>query len=150
MTLSETLQYVTIITSGAALFGVGFAVFSHRRQVNAEIYLDLSDRLHKTFRAIPIERRTMSAEDQRADAIEDARSRAIVLDFLHLMHSGHTLHAQGYFSGGLRAELETQAKRGLNLEIFRTYWPILRSEFDGSGAFVRFVDSIQGIGAMKK
>ena len=132
------------------LFSVGFAVFSHRRQVNAEIYLDLSDRLHKTFRAIPIERRTMSIEAQKSDEIEDARSRAIVLDFLHLMHSAHTLHAHGYFSGGLWAELEAQAERGLHLPVFRAHWPVLRVEFDGSARFVAFVDSIQDVAATKK
>ncbi len=75
MTVGEILQYATIITSGAALFSVGFAVFSHRRQVNAEIYLDLSDRLHKAFRAIPIERHVPGAGDQKAHELEEARSR---------------------------------------------------------------------------
>lgn len=143
MLSSDILQYATLATAVAAVFGVIFAMFSHRRQVNASIYLDLSERLHRLFQSLPVEMRSAHLAGKEPDPSHAAVSLVIVVDFLHLMHSAHTLYKSGYFSGRLWVQLRTQAEQGLQLPLFRQYWPGARREFSGSPAFIAFVEKTQ-------
>jgi hypothetical protein len=142
MNLSELVQYTTLGTALAAIFSVAFAVVSHRREINASIYLDLSDRLHRLLQSLPVEFRSANITGKHPDSVSD-RGLVVVVDFLHLMGSAHTLYISGYFSGRLWKQLRSQAERGLQLPVFRTIWPQIRGEFLASPDFVAFVEKCQ-------
>jgi hypothetical protein len=142
MSLSDFIQYTTLITALAAMFSVAFAVFSHRRQINASIYLDLSDRLHRLLQSVPLEMRTARLAGQEPPT-QSPLSLVVAADFLHLMSSAHTLYRGGYFSGHLWNQLRAQAHRALRTPLFRDCWPQLRGDFASDPSFVAFVEKCQ-------
>jgi len=141
MNLNEIIQYSTIGTAAVAVFSVIFAVVSHRRQINASIYLDLSERMHRLLQGIPMELRSAHLAGEARDTLRTAHGMILAADFLHLMSSAHALYTCGYFSGRLWKQLRLQAEHGLRTPIFREHWPQLRKEFIANPAFVTFVEA---------
>lgn len=111
---------------------------SHRRQVNASIYLDLTSRLQKLYQSIPPEMRSSFFAGEVA-----APPGIAVLDFLNLLHAAFTLYKSGYFSGSLWKALEAEAQHGLRTPLFRSQWPLVREDFHSSPRFVRYIDQVQ-------
>lgn len=144
MNLDDLVRYATLWSLIIAAFSVALAVFSHRRQVNASIYLDLTERLHKLYRALPNEIRAAqfaaTSEESRGDPDQAA---VIVVDFLHLMNAAFTLYRTGYFSGRLWKALDAEAKRGLRLAVFREQWPRTQSAFANNPGFIKYVERLQ-------
>ena len=83
MRFDEVLQYTTLLTLVVAVFSVAFAVFSHRRQINAAIYLDLSDRLHKLYQSLPVDVRSAYLSNSEPIADRGEITAIIVMDFLN-------------------------------------------------------------------
>ena len=144
MNLDEVLRYATVWSLIVASASVAFAVFSHRRQINASIYLDLTQRLHKLYKAVPAERRAAHLTGKRDPNLEgDEVSAIIVADFLHLMNAAFTLHRTGYFSGRLWRALNDEAQRGLRLPVFRDQWSRAQLEFAHNPDFIKYVERVQ-------
>ena len=148
MTPEQIIQLATIGTAVAAVFGVAFAVFSHRRQINASIYLDLSDRLHRLLQKVPSDYRSAQLSgkqtaEKNAEAIEGGHGIILAVDFLHIVNSAHTLYRSGYFSGKLWKQLKTQAEQGLRIPVVDECWPQLRVQFLQNPDFVAFVEECQ-------
>jgi hypothetical protein len=140
MTSDQIIQYATIGTAIAAVFGVAFAMFSHRRQINASIYLELSDRLHRLLRSVPGDYRSAHLAGKEPEGVDSAQAIVIAADFLHVVNSAHTLYRCGYFSGKLWKQLKGQAERGLRNPVLRDHWPKLREQFSQDSDFVGFVE----------
>ncbi|AKU95623.1 hypothetical protein AKJ09_02287 [Labilithrix luteola] len=140
MIFSVLVRYATLFTVAMAIFSASFAVFSFRRRTNAAIYLDLSDRLQKLYRAVPTTSRAAYLVGKEPGGVPSEIAAVEVLDFLHLMHSAFTLHATGYFSGRLWVAFRTEAERGLRLPVVQASWPLLREEFQSSPGFVNHVE----------
>ncbi|MGI4827274.1 MAG: hypothetical protein ACRYFU_03650 [Janthinobacterium lividum] len=121
-----------------ATLSVGFAIFSHWRQVNASVYLDLTKQLHDLYKRIPSKN-----SGKERPAIDSQAAETLLLDFLHLMKAAFTLSKSGYFSGRLWRALQNDAKKGLRLPVFRAEWPRLKNEFLHDPAFIAFVDEAQ-------
>ena len=132
------LQYGTLWSLITAAGSVVFAMVSHRRQVNASIYLDLTSRLQKLYQSIPSEVRSSYFEGDVGSLPGVA-----VLDFLNLLNAAFTLYKSGYFSGPLWKALEAEAQHGLQTPLFRSQWPRLRQDFSSSPRFVHYIDHIQ-------
>ena len=144
MNLEDVLRYATLWSLIVASVSVAFAIFSHRRQINASIYLDLTQRLHKLYRAIPSERRVAHLAGKRDPDLEgDEVSAIIVADFLHLMNAAFTLKQTGYFSGRLWQALNKEAERGLRLPVFREQWTRAQLEFTHNPEFLKYVERVQ-------
>lgn len=142
MTLQLLLQYGTLWSLIVAAFGVIFAMVTHRRQVNASIFLDLSGRLHKLYQSIPPEMRTPDFTGTEA-GVHSMPAALVIRDFLNLMNAAYTLRKSGYFTGPLWKALEAEAKHGLQLPIFRAQWPFLRQYFTSNPAFIKYVERVQ-------
>ena len=67
MSLDLALRCGTLVSLVIAVFSVGFAVVSHRRQVNATVYLNLTERLHKLYRSLPDEVRAAQLAGREVD-----------------------------------------------------------------------------------
>lgn len=138
------LQYGTLWSLITAAGSVVFAMVSHRRQVNASIYLDLTSRLQKLYQSIPQEMRSsyFTAEVETPPGVA-------VLDFLNLLNAAFTLFKSGYFSGPLWKALEAEAQHGLQTPLFRTQWPLVRQDFNSSPQFVQYIDQVQTTSAAR-
>jgi hypothetical protein len=141
MSPNELILYATLATAIVAVCSVVFTVISHRREINASIYLDLSDRLHRFLQTLPAEVRVARLVGE--DLSDSPAAMTAMADFLHIINAAHTLYAAGYFSGKLWLQLRIQAERGLRLPICRTHWPRMRSDFSRSPGFVAFVEECQ-------
>ncbi len=143
MTSDQIIQLATIGTALAAVFGVAFAVFSHRRQINGSIYLELSDRLHRLLRSVPGDYRSAHLAGKAPEGVDSAQAIVISADFLHVINSAHTLYRCGYFSGKLWKQLKGQCERGLRNPVLRDQWPKLREQFSADPDFIAFVEACQ-------
>ncbi len=147
MELNSLLQYGTLLTFVVAICSLAFAVRSHRRQTNAAIYLDLSQRLQHLYRSVPLELRATRLAGQIPET-QDATYMTLLLDFLYLMNSAYTLYEAGLLSGRLWEAIQADMERGLQLPQFRAHWPRLKEEFVCHPGFVQFVDKTQNVPAL--
>jgi hypothetical protein len=142
MSLNTLIQYATMLTLLVAICGVAVAVFSNQRQTNAAIYLDLSLRLQKLYQTVPGDLLAAHISGMSANPHEE-RMAGLLIDFLHLMDCGFTLHKAGFITGPLWKALNAEMVRGMRLPSFRANWTILRSQFLYSPDFLAYVDRAQ-------
>lgn len=135
--MNSSLALGTVCSLLIATVSVAFAVFSHRRQVNASVYLDLSRQLHELYKRMP---KSSSSSLYMPDA---EATEALVFDSLQLIRSAYTLSEAGYFSGRLWSNLRSDAEKGLVKPVFRELWPRMKSEFLNDPAFIAYVERVQ-------
>lgn len=140
MDLNSLIQYATLFTLIIGIAGVGVAALAHRRETNASIYLDFSQRLHALYQSIPHEERAARLAGEAH--FESPQFLVIMLDFLHEVKSAFLLNQAGYLTGALWIALRIDIERGLRMPPVRAKWPLLRAEFSGFPAFIEYIDSV--------
>lgn len=136
--MNQWLAFGTVWSFFVATVSVAFAILSHRRQVNASVYLDVSKQLNEIYKRIP----KRSAADSHSLEVTEA-TRSLVFDSLQLIRSTHTLAKAGYFTGPLWKNLRDDAEKALRKPAFRELWPEMRAEFLSDPAYVAYVDRVQ-------
>ena len=91
--MNSSLAFGTVCSLLIATVSVAFAVFSHRRQVNASVYLDLSRQLHELYKRMP---KSSSSGLYMPDA---EATEALVFDSLQLIRSAYTCSGRGLSDG---------------------------------------------------
>ena len=143
MDLNRALQFATLLTLIAAICSVFVAVFTHCRQTNASIYLELTERLQKFYQSVPAGLREAHLSGASPVEASDPSITFALFDFLHLAQSAFTLHETGFLSGKLWLAVKGEMERGLKLPIIVRQWPHLQSEFQSRPSFVRYVERVQ-------
>ena len=105
--------------------------------------LGLSERLHRLFQSLPFEVRSSHLARREPSPAQAELTAIMIVDFLYLMHSAHTLYTSGYFSGRLWKQMRWQAEQALCPPVFRAHLPQVRGEFASSPAFLAFVEVSQ-------
>jgi hypothetical protein len=136
--MNQWLAFGTVWSLFVATVSVAFAVLSHRRQVNASVYLDVSKQLHELYKRMP----KRPASNTQAVEVTEA-TRSLVFDSLQLIRSAFTLAKAGYFTGPLWKNLRDDAEKALRKPAFRELWPEMRAEFLSDPAYVAYVDRVQ-------
>lgn len=136
--MDHSLALGTICSLLIAAGSVAFAVFSHRRQVNASVYLELTRQLHELYKRMP---KSGGADAQHAQRTEN--TEALVFDSLQLIRSAFTLSEAGYFSGKLWSNLRADAEKSLKKPVFHELWPKMKTEFLNDPSFIAYVDRVQ-------
>lgn len=140
------LQWAEPVSVLIAALGVAWAVRSHQKQLEAQMFLALTERYETIMCAFPKDAfATRLASDHRIPPESDELTLA-VLRYLNLCSEEFYLWRRGYLPGTLwdiwRAELE----RMLRTPLLQREWPKLADEFVSYPEFRHFVEAAQPSG----
>ena len=142
-TLIVTYAGLGTLITGAV--GVVLAIRNHRRQVNAQIFLDLSSRYETVMKVFPAGTWVNRLADERDLPPRGEALTAAILSYLALVSFSHVLYDRGYLSEDLWAILQAELRRTLGAPLFAREWASLRNEFAMLPKFIRHVDSLQPV-----
>ena len=141
--LAPIVTYAGLGTLVTGAVGVGLAIRNHHRQVNAQIFLELSSRYETVKEAFPSGTWVNRLANERDLPPRSERLTAAILSYLALVSYSHILYDRGYLSRDLWTILQDDLRRTLGAPLFAREWASLRPEFAALPKFMRHVDSLQ-------
>src|SRR5580700_37805 len=144
MTLSRdvTVQLSQVGTLLLGCLGVWVAMFNQRRQLNAQMFIEVSGRFQELLRLFPTEawlanRNPTQPVPPRSPEITDC-----TLYCLQLVADVYHLRQNGYISNKLWHAWEREIKHILDGRIFRREWEWLEVEFSHNEDFLNYINDL--------
>lgn len=143
MTVELIVQIASLGALAVAIWGLVQNNRVHKRQSNAQIFLEYTGRYERIMSDYPD-----GAFEARLDAGEalpdpsEALSM-VVLRYLNLCSEEFYLWRRGFLSADIWGIWEAELRRMIRSPLVRREWIQLRSEFESYPEFVRYVDDAQ-------
>ncbi len=137
--LVQIAQFCTILVG---FLGIAVALRSHRRQMNAQMYIEFSARFQDVVRTMPVETWiTVAGDEERIPPANEQLTRCALQWFL-LLANLHQLHRRGYVSKDLWGPSQRGVKRMLQGPLLKREWKTLESAFAHDPAFCAYVQGL--------
>jgi hypothetical protein len=144
MTLAHDffVQYSQLGTLLLGCLAVWVAMFNQRRQLNAQMFIEVSGRFQELLRMFPTEawlanRNPSQPLPPRSHEITDC-----TLYCFQLIADVYHVHQGGYVSKGLWKAWEREIKHILDGRIFRREWEMLAVEFSHNQDFLDYINGL--------
>src|ERR1700723_421454 len=146
MTLSRdvVVQLGQVGTLILGSLGVWVAMFNQRKQLNAQMFIEVSGRFQELLRLFPTE---AWLANRNGSQPLPPRSREITdctLYCLQLIADVYHLRQTGYISNKLWKAWEREIKHILEGRIFQREWEWLEVEFSHNEDFLRYINVLMG------
>ncbi len=140
--LSVVIQIATLISLVGGFLGVIYTINNYRRQMNAQILMQYTERYERILDRFPPE--ALEARfDAKALPPESPQLRLCVLKYLNLCAEEYYLRKHGYLAESVWRIWEGDLNRIVGSPLLQREWPSLRTEFVSHQDFLEFVERIQ-------
>lgn len=138
---SETLvQLCQVGTLIVALLGVRVAMFYQRRQLNAQMFLELSGRFQELLRLFPTEAWLANRNPSQPLPPPSPEITDCTLYCIQLVSDAYHLRRARYVSKQLWSLWEREIRRTLTGRVFRREWECLEVEFSHDEEFRQYIN----------
>jgi hypothetical protein len=107
MTIELFVRYGSLWTLILGMLGLGFAIRSYRRQVNAQIFFEIAGRYHDLLQSFPLHEWTNLLDRKDKVPQSSAELTSGVLRYLEIVHFAFILHDLHYLSKDLSSAIRT-------------------------------------------
>ena len=144
MTLSRDVivQSSQIGTLLLGCVGVWVAMFNQRKQLNAQMFIEVSGRFQELLRLFPTEAWLANRNFSQPLPPPTQEITDCTLYCLQLVADVYHLHKSGYISRALWSAWEREIKHILDGRIFRREWEGLAVEFAHNEAFLHYINGL--------
>ena len=142
MTTDTLIQLAQLGTILIGSLGIGVAMRGHRRQLNAQMFIEFSARFQAVLRSMPPEAWLGKGGDSIPPRTEELTRNS--LQWFHLIASLHYLHKLGYISRDLWKPSQLGMKRLLQSPFFQREWLAVEPAFSHYPEYCRFVYRLMG------
>jgi hypothetical protein len=144
MTLSRdvVVQLGQVGTLILGSLGVWVAMFNQRKQLNAQMFIEVSGRFQELLRLFPTE---AWLANRNPNQPLPPRSREITdctLYCFQLIENVYHVHQGGYVSKKLWTAWEREIKHILEGRVFRQEWEVLAVEFSHNVEFLNYINGL--------
>jgi len=139
MSSDTLLQLAQIGTILIGCLGIVVALRSHRRQLNAQMFIEFSSRFHNVLRAMPTQAWTASTELCPSMPAPDENLTKTCLQCFHIMADLYYLHKGGYISPDLWRPWQRGIKRVMQGPLLKREWLAVEPAFTHNPEFCRYV-----------
>lgn len=143
ITVQLMLQYATLGTLITGVVSLVVWARIYRRQVNAQIFIEVSSRYVNMLRSFPPEvwaARFNNAQPLPAASLE---LTAGVLEYFSILVFVYVLRRRRYLANDLWRVLQAEHERTVTSALFAREWQTVKGEFEMYPNFVAYVDSLQ-------
>ena len=137
--LVELAQFGTILIG---FLGLAVALRSHRRQMNAQMFIEFSSRFQCVLRALPAEVWLTSDDGERPLPPPSEELTKSCLQWFHLLANLYHLHKQGYISQDLWRPAQLGVKRVLESPLLQREWSVVQGAFIYHPEYCRYVRAL--------
>ena len=127
-------------TIAIGTIGILVALRNQRRQMNAQMYIELSKGFQELLRSFPTEAWLANTNPSRPMPASSREVSDCTLYAIQFVADVYYLHKVGYVSSNLWRLFERAIKRTLAGRVFQREWETLSAEFDHSSDFVNYID----------
>ena len=149
MTAEVLVQLAQFGATVIGCLGVAVAMRSHRRQMNAQMFLEFSARFQALLRGMPSHVWRKPAADEAMPPPSEELTKNCLHAF-HVLADLYHLHKGGYISHELWRPWSLGIRRTLQNPILQREWLAVRELFSHTPAFCRFVHSVIEEGRVTK
>lgn len=136
------MQTNTVIQVGTLLLGslgIWVALLNQRRQLNAQMFIEVSARFQELLRLFPTEAWLANLNPSRPLPPSSQELRDCTLYCIQLVADVYHLHKGGYISKHLWVLWEREIKRALGGPVFRREWEGVAAEFAHDRDFTQYI-----------
>ncbi len=137
-TLVQLAQFGTILIG---FLGLAVALRSHRRQLNAQMFIEFSSRFQYVLGALPAEAWISSGDPARPLPPPSEELTKNCLQWFHLLANLYHLHRKGYISQDLWRPAQLGIKRVLESRLLQREWSVIESAFAYHPDYCRYVQA---------
>ena len=144
MTLSRDVfvQCSQVGTLLLGCLGVWVAMFNQRRQLNAQMFIEVSGRFQELLRMFPTEAWLANRNSSQPLPAPSHEITDCTLYCFQLIADVYHVHEGGYISKALWNAWEREIKHILDGRIFRREWEWLAVEFSHNEDFLRYINGL--------
>jgi len=137
--LAQIGQTGTVVVGS---FGIFVALRNQHRQLNAQMFVEVSGRFKELLREFPTE--AWLANRSVAEPIPPSTQEltSCTLYTIQFIYDVYHLHKNGYIAKNLWTLWEREIRNTLNGRIFQREWEKVAAEFDHSQEFVLYINAI--------
>ena len=129
--------------------GLLVALRNQRRQLNAQMYIEVSRRFQELLRSFPTEAWLANTNPSRPMPPPSREVTDCTLYAIQFVADVYYLHKGGYVSANLWRLWESEIRRTLAGRVFQREWETLSTEFAHTPDFVGYLNRTQHIQARK-
>ena len=122
--------------------GIWVAMINQRRQLNAQMFVEMSGRFQELLRLFPTEAWLANRNPSHPLPPPSREITDCTLYCLQLIADAYRLRRGGYISKGIWTGWEHEIKHTLEGRIFQREWEELKVEFSHHEGFLRFIDEL--------
>lgn len=122
--------------------GIWVALLNQRRQLNAQMYIEISGRFQELLRLFPTEAWLANRIHAQHLPPSSQELTECTLYCLQLVAEVYQLHKSGYISKSLWVLWEREIKHILSGPVFQREWERLAADFDHNPEFLRYIDTV--------
>lgn len=143
MDLQAAANIGAFVSALAAFFAILAAIWTYKRQMNAQVFLEYTARYENVMASFPTDglRARLDLDGQPPEASEQLTLAA--LRYLNLCSEEFYLWRRGYLAKDIWLIWEAELKRTLRSPLFLREWKSLRREFQSYPEFLEYVDAAQ-------
>jgi hypothetical protein len=147
MTLSRDVfvQCSQVGTLLLGCLGVWTAMFNQRRQLNAQMFIEVSGRFQELLRMFPTEAWLANRNSSQPVPPPPPQITDCTLYCFQLIADVYHVHQGGYISKAIWIAWEREIKHILDGRIFRREWQVLAVEFLHNEDFLRYINELMGL-----
>ena len=144
MTLSRDVivQFCQVGTLLLGCLGVWVAMFNQRRQLNAQMFIEVSGRFQELLRMFPTEAWLANRNSSQPLPPPSREITDCTLYCLQLIADVYHVHQGGYISNALWSAWEREIKHILDGRLFRREWEKLAVEFSHNEDFLHYINRL--------
>jgi hypothetical protein len=144
MTLSRdvVVQLSQVGTLVLGSLGVWVAMFNQRRQLNAQMFIEVSGRFQELLRLFPTEAWLANRNPKQPLPSRNREITDCTLYCFQLIADVYHVHQGGYVSKKLWNGWEREIKHILEGRIFRREWEELAVEFSHNSEFLHYINAL--------
>jgi hypothetical protein len=144
MTLSRdvVVQLCQVGTLVLGSLGVWVAMFNQRRQLNAQMFIEVSGRFQELLRLFPTEAWLANRNPSKPLPPRSREITDCTLYCFQLIADVYHVHEGGYISKKLWNAWEREIKHILEGQVFRREWEGLAVEFSHNAEFLDYINAL--------
>ena len=122
--------------------GVWVAMFNQRRQLNAQMFIEVSGRFQELLRLFPTEAWLANRSPSQPLPPRSREITDCTLYCFQLIADVYHVHQGGYVSKKLWTAWEREIKHILEGRVFRQEWEVLAVEFSHNVEFLNYINGL--------
>jgi hypothetical protein len=130
--------------------GIWIAMLNQRRQLNAQMYIEISRRFQELLRLFPTEAWLANRNPNQPLPPPSREITDCTLYCIQLISEVYHLHVGGYISTKLWLDWEREIRHTLEGPIFQREWEGFGAEFAHDHEFVQYIDTLMRLTANRQ